>query len=374
LVKLATARFVWAFRNPRQDPRRERELLLGSGGRGRSATAYLPARRGRVPAWILLHGITVPGRHHESLRRMARSLAAAGHFVLVPAVAAWTELRVDAAETAAAIEECLSWLETREGVDASRAGLMAFSVAATWGLVAAAGPYRGRFRSVVAVGGYASWRSLLRGMIAGEREGPAGTARYAPDPYGRWIMGANLLPSLTGDAWGDLAARREAAEALRHLAYTAGRNGALARQPIYDTLNLQLRARLSGPVLAAWDTLAPLSATPVAPTEQARRLADDLADAALAAQPWLDPAGQLEGLRTPVVFLHGQADALIPFEETLRLAGMLPAAVERHVTITRMMGHTKAKEARRPRAPAALARESAALVRCFDRIVSSLDR
>jgi hypothetical protein len=113
-----TLRFLWQFVRPAAEPAAERELLLDIDDEPRGATLYLPyppraAGRGlgdrahpidptesspggrRAPAWVLLQGITVLGRHHEGLRRMARSLSHAGHVVLAPEVPAWTDLRVD---------------------------------------------------------------------------------------------------------------------------------------------------------------------------------------------------------------------------------------------------------------------------------------
>jgi hypothetical protein len=366
----ATARFIRAFARPTPDPLREREVLLPGG---RQATVYLPRSPGPAPGWILLHGVTVRGRHHDAARRLARSLAAAGCVALVPEVPAWTELRVDVRETDAVIRDSLAWMEAERRVDARRAGLMGFSVAATWGLEAAAGPYRGRFRSVVAVGGYASWRAVLRAMIAGERETPSGIEAFGPDPYGRWIMGANLLPLLEGDRWGPAAARAQAAGALRRLAWTAGRNGAIADSPIYDRLNAELRSQLPPAALRCWDTIAPFSSQPTGPLEAARSLADDLATAALNAEPALDPAGQLDDLCGNVVLLHGRADRLIPSHETVCLAALLPARVRAHVTISALMGHTRTREAKPPRDPRQVAKEVASIVRCFETIVGSLN-
>lgn len=364
----ATAKFVRKFLRPTQDAHCEREVMFPGG---RQATVYLPQGGRAAPCWLLLHGVTVPGRHHSAARRMARALAAAGQAAVIPDVPAWSSLNVDVQETLTVIRESLTWIEGERPFDAGRVGLMGFSVAATWALAAAAGPYHGRFRSVVAVGGYASWRSVLLAMVAGEREPSPGGAGYAPDPYGRWIMGANLLPLLEGDQWGPPVARREAAAALRQLALTAGRNGALADSPIYNPLNAGLRARLPATVHHTWDTIAPLSNTRVAP--RARELARALADAALGAEPALDPAGRLDSLSGHVILLHGRQDRLIPCEETVRLAALLPRAAQPHVTITRLMGHTKPREARWPRDPRALTQELAAIAGCFENILASID-
>lgn len=366
-------RFAREFTRPAQHPRFEREVLFDAWDGSRPATLYLPPGATGPSAWVLLHGVTVPGRHHDSLRRMARSVAASGSIAFVPEVPSWTELRVDAAEAARTAEAALAALLERPGLDPRRIGLMAFSVAATWGLIAAAGPLRGRFRAIVSVGAYAELRTLLLGMFAGERHGPKGIEHYAPDPYGRWIMGANLLPLLPDDRWGTGSERRTATEALRELAHTAGRNGASSMLPVFDDLKVQLRRRLSGNALAAWDALAPPARRAVAPGDAPRRLAEDLAQAAVDAIPDIEPAGRLDGLDVPVIFLHGKSDALVPYPETLRLAAMLPYGTPRDVTITRLVGHTKAREARRPKSPVALATEARALWRCFGQIATALE-
>src|SRR5687768_9911826 len=136
-----TVRLLARFFRPAADPAAEREVLLEGDGEPRGATLYLPRLGGQpadpadtapggrpVPAWILLPGITVPGRHHEGVRRMARSLAAAGHAVLVPEVPAWTALHVEPRQGEPAVRACLSRFGAWPGVDSRRLGLMAFSV------------------------------------------------------------------------------------------------------------------------------------------------------------------------------------------------------------------------------------------------------
>jgi pimeloyl-ACP methyl ester carboxylesterase len=368
-----TARFLWQFA---RDPRiaDERELLLPDESGQRAATAYFPEQvQGQVPAWILLHGITVPGRHHVALRRMGRSLAAAGHIALVPEVERWRGLEVTTREAGPAVRSAHQALRSWAYVDPERVGLMAFSVAATWALELAATEPRA-FAAVVGIGGYGDPRRMLRAMIVGEHEWDGVMHRYTPDPYGRWIMGGTILPLLEDDDYGTREERSTAAKALRALAVTAGRNGGYAGLPVYDSAIADTRAMLPAGVHRAWDLLAAPSRQLVPDIEAGRALADAMAEAALRAEPELDPSARLASVDAPVVLLHGHADRLVPFSETLRLAQLVPARVRRNVTVTKLLGHTRRSETASIRNPRVLAGESTAFVRFVHTMLTAVER
>jgi len=224
-----TLRFLRQFARARQTGDEYEILIDGEGAPPRAATLYASKSAHRARSgWVLLHGITVPGRHHLALRRMARALAAAGDVVVVPEVPRWTALEVTSREAGPAVQAGLSVLAGRHGVDPSRVGIMGFSVAATWALAFAA--RSDHIAVVVGVGGYGALQPLLRAMVVGEYEWDGVTGSYIPDPYGRWIMGSTLLPLLDGETYGRLDERRAAARALGELARTAGRHGAYAGQ------------------------------------------------------------------------------------------------------------------------------------------------
>jgi dienelactone hydrolase len=369
-----TGRFLYRFARPAPDLEHERELTFHVDGEQRSATLYTPSRAGHDdPAWILLQGVTVPGRHHEGVRRMARSLAAAGHLAVVPEVPTWTALRVDPRQAEPTVRAALALLGDWPRVDRARVGLMGFSVAATWGLEVAAGRLGPELRAVVGMGGYGDFRRMLRAMVTGEHEWQGRHYQQAPDPYGRWILGADLLPAVADETYGAKQEREAAARALHRLACTAGRNGAPAQAPVYDPLIGQLRETVPVGALGAWDLLAPDSRQGIPDRRQGCALADALAEAGLKAYPELDPTGRLKELTVPTILLHGRSDALIPFTETLRLASELPPAVRRAVTITRLVGHAKTAQARPPRSPLALARELRQFAWTVGRILGSLE-
>jgi len=369
----STARFLWRFAHAGQDLAHEREVLVETADGNRNATVFAPAGwpRGR-PGWILLHGITVPGRHHDALRRMARSLAAAGHYVIAPEVAAWRELMVDPGESLPSVHAGLAGLAARTGADMNRIGLIGFSVAGRWAFSVAAQEQH-RLKAVAAMGGYWDIERTLTAMVVGQHDWNGQRYRYDPDPYGRWIMGANLLPMLHGAAFGSGPDRVRAAEALHLLVQTAGQNGAFARTAVYDSLNASLREGLPETVHPVWDLLAPRSFEPVPDRPTARELARQMATAAVERYPLLASTEGLDGLRLPMVLLHGRADRLIPFTESLRLAQHLPASSLRRVTITRLFGHTRSREARPPRNPLARAREFAEFAATIQALLAAVE-
>lgn len=370
---IRTARFLWRFNHDHQDPTHEREILLTGGESPVGATLYAPSSwPRRRPAWILLHGITVPGRHHDALRKMARSLAASGHYAIAPEVPAWRALRVDPTVTGPTVRTAREALEATGFVDMERVGLLGFSVAARWALTLAS-ESPGEFAAVAGMGGYWDIHRTLRAMVVGEHDWEGRAYRYRPDPYGRWIMGANLLPLINGGEFGGAGERTQAAASLRFLAETAGRNGAMAREPVYDTLNVSLRSELAQGARQAWDLLAPPSSRATGDREEARTLADQLASAAVERFPMLARTTGLDALRVPVVLLHGRSDRLIPFTETLRLAANLPPVALRRATITRLFGHTRSREARPPRNPVNRGRETAEFVGTISDLLASLE-
>lgn len=369
----SNARFLWRFSRPGLDVDHEREMMVETDPGPRSVTVFAPDGwpRGR-PAWVLLHGITVPGRHHDALRRMARALAASGHYAIAPEVDAWRHLRVDPGEAGPAVEAGIAGLAAGTPADLDRVGVIGFSVAGRWAMSIAAGAQE-RIKAVAAMGGYWDIERTLAAMVSGEHDWGGERYLYDPDPYGRWIMGANLLPLVTGDMFGHEADREAAAAALRRLAWTAGQHGATARSPVYDPLNIALRESIPEASRSAWDLLAPLSFQPARAGDDARELASAMAAAAVRRYPLLASTAGLESLSLPIVLLHGRADRLIPFTETLRLAANLPPRSLRRVTITRLFGHTRSREARPPRAPVARAVETRNFIATISALLQSLD-
>jgi hypothetical protein len=246
---------------------------------------------------------------------------------------------------------------------------MGFSVAATWMLELAATDFGRGLRVTVGVGGYASFQRLLTAMLVGEHDWADPGYRYTPDPYGRWILGANLLPLFDIDDYETQVEREQAAHALLELARTAGRNGALAGTPVYDQLIARRRKDLTGRVLVAWELLAASSANLVPDPIAGRALAASRAEAAERCHPEFELGDKLQALRVPTILLHGRHDTLVPFSEGLRLGEAIPRKMRRQVVITRLLGHAKSVGAGTPWRPSALTTEIREFVRAIDNLV-----
>jgi hypothetical protein len=332
---LRVARFLHSFIRDTNRRVIEDEVSVPVAGSEVAATLFRRPGSAPRPGWLVLHGITVPGRHHAMLRRFARSLARAGGVVLIPEITPWKNLRMDPETADATLAAAAHALSTRDDVSPGGISLVGFSFGATQALITAAHDQGvGEIRSVVGFGGYCDLRKTIAFMMTGEHEWKGTRGWLDPDPYGRWIVAANYLQSTPG--YGDMGAVAAAAGVM---AAEAGRVGAYAADPQFDTLKQQLREDLSLTERALWDLLAPLTGVRP-PLEPARELAAALSDTALQTHPNLDPQVILPTLGKRLVLAHGRADHLVPFTETLRTRSLLPADAPVDSYITRLFAHS----------------------------------
>jgi dienelactone hydrolase len=364
-ARARTARFLAAYLRNGAGPFREEETTLEVGGHAREASLYLPDRPGRAPGWVVLHGLTVPGRRHVAMTRFVRSLAASGAAVLVPDVPSWRELRLDIDAARETLAAGALHLAADPRVQPGGVGVIGFSFGATQALMAAADPrLTDALRAVVGFGGYCSVERMIRALFTGEHEWAGAAYRTEPDPYGRWIIAGNYLTRIPG--FEHMHAVQEAALAL---AVEAGVVGAYAWEPAYDATKAAVRARLAPGEQALWDILAPPSHAPRADPGAARRVADAFAAGALREDPQLDPRPHLDALHGRITLTHGREDRLIPFTETLRLCSQMPARVDASCTITGLFAHSAGATGIHP---LAWARETLAFVRLLNRALYSV--
>ncbi|HVG43816.1 MAG TPA: hypothetical protein VM890_03770 [Longimicrobium sp.] len=329
-----TARFLAAWVGGARGVR-EVETPVRVAGEEREATLYLPPGRGPAPGWVVLHGLTVPGRRHVGMLRFVRSLAASGAVVLVPDVPSWRALRLDAEAARATVRAGVARLEGMDEVRAGGVGAVGFSFGATQVLMAAADPATyGHLQGIVAFGGYCDLGRMLRCLFAGEHEWEGVRYTLDPDPYGRWIVVGNYLTSIPG-----CEGMHAVAHAALELATEAGRRGEWAWGPHYDAMKVELTRGFTPDERRVWEIIAPPAE--VRPDlEAARELAARFTAAALAQAPGLDPRPHLAGLRARVVLSHGRQDRLVPFTETLRLMSMVPPESRATATITGLFAHS----------------------------------
>jgi pimeloyl-ACP methyl ester carboxylesterase len=319
---------------------RSRETVFPGVEGDTPATLHLPSRdRGPLPGWVILHGLTRSGRSHPGLVRFCRALAASGHAVLVPEIVDWRELRVRPTVAVPLIRAAIRALDDLDVSEPGGVGLMGFSFGATQGLIAAADPETERhLRGVAAWGGYRDVHRLFHFGLTGRHELDGERWAVPPDPYGGWVMGANYLTQVPG--YEDC---RAVADALRRLAVEAGDSAVYAGSPSFDPVKAKHAVGLAGEDRRVYDLFAPPSTAWTADEDrspEARAFAARLADAALAAEPLLDPGDALPLLAAPTMIAHGRDDRLVPFSEAFRLERDIPDGVVRQLAITGLFQHS----------------------------------
>lgn len=362
---IRAGRFLRSYFRPGALRLRHEEITFDVDGAEREATLYTPPGGGPHPGWVVLHGLTVPGRRHRSLLRFAQALASTGAAVLVPDIPSWRALQLDTAAADSTLIAAARDLAGRRGVAEGGVGVVGFSFGATRALVATStGELRGTVRATVGFGGYCDLGRMLQSLMTGEHEWGGTRYRLEPDPYGRWIVVANYLTRVP---------RYAAMEAVSHgalrLALEAGTRGWFAGDAELDGVKAEIRATLSPDERRVWDLVAPPSTDPVERTPEAADLAREFTEAALAFDPRLDPRPYLSEVRGRVVLAHGRTDRLIPFTESLRLHAALPAAADSSVTITRLFAHSTGGDRM---GPAETLGEGVRFLRLIDRAVRSV--
>lgn len=326
------------------------------------ASVYRPPSAGPVPGWVLLHGITRPGRRHASLVRFASSLAASGAVVVVPEVREWVELRLAPDRTFPAIRAGLDFLEA-DGQARLPAGLMGFSFGSPQVVRAALDPGIGRAIGVVAAfGGYAELDRIVRFQLTGEHEWAGRSERMRPDPYGRWIIVANYLTRI--DGYRD---RHRVADALRALAARAGDLQIDSWDPAMDPTKADLRASLEGSDRDLFDLFAPpADRDPLDPAPEVDAWVERLVETARASDPGVElPRGELRP-HAPVHIVHGASDHLIPVSEGHRLGERLRGGPG-SFSVTPLFAHSAQDGVERSRVDRV--RENLRFVRILDRIL-----
>ncbi|MEX2466243.1 MAG: hypothetical protein WD995_05000 [Gemmatimonadota bacterium] len=301
------------------------------------ATLVLPAhRRGPLPAWIALGGVSRMGRFHPQLMRFAEALASSGAAVLVPEIPEWRSLHVTPEPAAPTIRGCLDVLQERPEVRPGKVGLIGFSFGAPQVAIAATTEdLASRVAGIVLFGGYCSLERTLSYQFSGRHEWGGVDHRLTPDPYGRWVVGSNHLTDVPGyeDA-------TDVARALDRLATAASDQRIAAWDPRHDPLIAELRLGLPSQRRPTFDLFAtPTTGEP--PDREARlAMARQLTEACKRVEPRLEPAPYLADVSVPTRLIHGRGDQLIPFTECMRLHEGLPAKARSRRIVTGLFNHS----------------------------------
>ncbi len=350
----------------------ESEATFDRGDRRLPASVFSPPGDGPPRhAWVVLHGITRPGRAHPTLLRFARAVAASGAVVVVPEVPEWIELSLAPEQTLPTTLGSIELIERELGVPAERTGVMGFSFGAPQGLLAASDPRLvDRVAGVASFGGYCDLRRTNRYLFTGLHEWQGVTRRRRPDPYGRWIVAANFILHVDGYSGAD-----SVRAALLALAQEAGEQQIPAWDPIFDPLKARIRATLTREEAELFDEFAPDSTVvfDARRDEAGERWAAALAEAGRRVSPLVDPTARLGRTPANVQLLHGRGDDLIPYTETLRWSEAVTAARQAHgmrsprTTITGLFAHAGEEKGMHPLRTAT---ETARFARALSRVLA----
>ena len=327
------ARFMRAWLRAPGDVSEE-EVELDRGGVVVPATVVRPSHQaGPLPGWVVLHGMTRPGRAHKQLVRFTRALVSSQAVAIVPEVPEWRSLRLAPHLANPTVQAGIEGLRASRWVADGPVGVIGFSFGAPHAITSAAAPELAtEIGGVVGFGGYCDIESTFHFFMTGKHEhGPV-----APkiDPYGRWIVAANYLAEVPAHSDAE-----DVADALRELAQYAGDLQTPSWLPVYDPVIEKLRARVSPPRRELFDLFAPGSG--VLPDPRAAiEIADGLAEAARRTDPLLDPRDALGRVSRPAHVIHGRNDLMIPASETIKIGEALSDSIPRFVTVTRLFGHS----------------------------------
>ena len=315
----------------------EYETLLNRGDREVPASVVVPRSAARkLPGWIVLHGLSRPGRFHPTLRRFVRALASSGVAVVVPQVPEWKNLRFAPESTLPTVRAALEGLRRLDAADDGPYGIIGFSFGAPQALIAAAHEdIAEQLAGAVGFGGYCDMERMVRFQMTGEHEWAGVTRRVRPDPYGRWIIGGNHLTSIP-----EYRDAQDVCDALWRLAVEAGERRIIAWDPSYDHLKEELRAQVATDRTWLFDLFAPPSDREP-DLSGVEDIVKQLADAVSRSSPLLDPVPYLAGIRPHVQLIHGRSDRLIPYTETLRMQASFPEETRVHTTITALFDHSE---------------------------------
>ncbi len=281
------------------------------GYRRSAGPATADLYRGSAPpadAVIVMPGLTPDGKDDRRLVSFAKSLARARFLVLVPDIPNTRALKVSAADglfIADAIEELA---QRFAGGGERRVGLVAISYAVGPALLAASqAPAADHVGFVVAIGGYYDIEAAIGFVTTGFYRAPDGSWRHAaPNDWGKWIFLRSNADRVTDRSDRERLLRiadRKLANAAAEIGDLVARLGAEGRA-IYELIANRDPERV--PALVA--------RLPEPIRQELRRL---------------DLKGRnLPALAGPVLLIHGEDDAVIPYSESAKLAAALGARAE----------------------------------------------
>lgn len=294
-----------------QTPRPARQAIsFMTRGEKRTADLYQPPQGTRA-AIVLVPGVAARGRRDARVVAIANTLARLDFTVLVPDMPGARHFRMRSSDVSE-VADSFAWLASRPALaPPGHIGIAGFSYGAGPVLLAALQPdIRDQVRFVLAVGGYYSLENVVTYLTTGyyHPEQPGATVttatdRLSPHPYSEAAFIRSNLDFLERSV--DRGFFQD------YAAYITG-NLTDGDQP--------LPARLAPDAQAFYELLTNHlpAQVPVLLDRLPPRMRNELEG--------INPAAHdLSDLQAEVILLHGRSDNLIPYTESITLAGALPA-------------------------------------------------
>ena len=328
--------FAWAWRRGATRLHEEETEIRREDGKLPATLLRPDTVPGPLPAWVVLHGITRPGRRHPTLVPFVRALAGSGAVVLVPEIPEWRDLLLAPERALDTLRGSILSLAGMEETISGRIGAMGFSFGVSSVLAAASDPSLAKqLGGVAGFGGYCDLERTLRFLFLGEHEWKGTTYHGDPDPYGRWVVAGNYLSRVPG-----FEEAIDVQHALLELSRQAGDLQVGAWKSHLDPLKEKLLVKVHSDRQALFRALAP-PAGERTPRELAETLSPALALAARETTPLFEPTLFLDRITIPVRLIHGRTDRLIPFSESLRLREAFPLRADVQVYLTGLFAHSQ---------------------------------
>ena len=262
---------------------------------------------GPWPGLVLVHGLTPDGKRDPRLRATAALLARAGFAVAVPELPALKAQHLGP-DDARVVRDTIARLAASPSVRHQPVTLIVVSVGLGPAALALEEPALAtRVGLVIALGGYADARELVRYFTTGAYVFDGTSGRRAVDPaLARSFLARNL------DLVPDARDRAIVEDVLR--GHPVGREAGPDAQAVLALL----QNRDPGRVDALLDALPPRT--------------QELLGA-------MSPARHLQRSGARLLLVHGREDPAIPFTESLRLAAAVPD--RSRVVIVNLVGHVE---------------------------------
>lgn len=277
------------------DPTRQEVTYPLASGSG-VADLYVPASGGTHSGLLLFLGVNPAGRDDPRVVGLANGLARAGIVVMLPWSDTMTQRRI-APEEIDNLVRAFQYLRTLDVVDPERVGMGGFCVGASLSTVAAQDArIRDHVKFVNFFGGYYDVQDLIKSVVTRSRFREGRAESWNPDRLSVEVVTTHLIEAVSDNR-----------ERL-----------ALIERFVDDNSEVDIDIEgLSTEGQAVYRLLDNPS------IEEVDGLIRQLSAEALEAMRLISPRTNIDNLKARVLIMHDREDALVPAEESRRLAEAL---------------------------------------------------